>query len=110
MAGADHEFWGKLLTELKKVMQIGPYNIISDPFHAEGVLQNGTLTVYVKNGFAMNMLNTPGVQDRIRAVASKVAGTNVAIRMQEGNPPARDIKPDTSKIDRLMQIGTVKFE
>ncbi|MGI6027923.1 MAG: DNA polymerase III subunit gamma/tau [Candidatus Heteroscillospira sp.] len=104
------DFWPRMLTELKKVLQIGAYNIISDPFHAEGAAEDGGLCVYVKNSFAMNMLNTPAVQDRLRAVASKVAGGTVPIRIVEGNPPARDAASGNDKIDKLMQFGNVKFE
>ena len=106
----DPEFWPRMLTELKKVLPIGPYNIISDPFHAEGVVQDGLLTLYVKNGFAMNMLNTPAVQDRLRAVANKVGGEGINVRIVEGMPPVRETKPNNSKIDKLMQFGNVKFE
>ena len=106
----DPDIWPRVLTELKKVLQIGPYNIISDPFHAEGAAQGDTLQVYVKNSFAMSMLNTPAVQDRLKAVAAKVAGRTMAVHLQEGTPPVREAKPDTNKIDKLMQFGNVKFE
>lgn len=106
----DADFWDKMLPELKKTMPLSQYNLISDPFHVECVADNGGLQIYVKNPFAMGVINTPSAQDTLRAVAAAVAGESVIIRIEEGSPPAQAAKPMQNKIDKLMQFGNVKFE
>ena len=50
------------------------------------------------------------VIERIRVVGSKVMGSKINVRLVEGMPPAREVKPNNSKIDKLMQFSNVKFE
>ena len=58
----------------------------------------------------MKMLNEPSVIERILAVGGQVLGTKINVRLVEGMPPAREVKPNNSKIDKLMQFSNVKFE
>ncbi len=108
-AGADPGLWKALLAELKGKMAIGPYNMISDPFHAEGVSENGGLVIYIKNSFAMNVLNAPAVVEAVKSAASAVSGgAAVPVRVVEGAPDKPE--PGRNSLDALSRFGNVKFE
>jgi DNA polymerase-3 subunit gamma/tau len=105
----DPGLWSAVLAELKGKLQIGAYNMISDPFHAEGVMERGELRLYIKNAFAMNVLNSPPVIEAVKAAASALSGgTPVPVRVTEGAPQ----KPERAAggIDKLSKFGNVKFE
>ncbi|MGE4354658.1 MAG: DNA polymerase III subunit gamma/tau, partial [Oscillospiraceae bacterium] len=105
----DGALWKKILESLKKSLPFGVYNIISDPFHAEGVIENGELVLYIKNGFAANMLKTSVVLDQLK-LALQNTGAGKIVKIEEGNPPAQNSEPKANKIDNLMKFGNVKFK
>lgn len=99
--------WSEVIAKLRGKVSIGEYNIISDNYHSDGVFSSGELTVYAKNAFAMRMLTTASLQEKIRSAASELAGGSVKLNVIEGeankSAPAGDL-------DLLGKFGNVKFE
>lgn len=104
------EIWKKTLKELKAVLQIGTYSILSDTACTEAIIAENTATIYIKNKFSMNMVESPQTQDTIKFVLNKVTGRAMILKLVNGNPPASAKANTSSKLDELMKFGNVKFD
>lgn len=109
-SGDSDEIWKKVLKELKTVLAVGTYNILCDNFHAEAVIGGNVVTIYIKNKFSMNMVDSPQNLDTIKFVLNKIMGTQPILKIEQGTPPNKASAGGGSKLDDLMKFGNVKFD
>jgi DNA polymerase-3 subunit gamma/tau len=101
------EPWKRILELLNNKIPIGTYNILSDELHVNAEFSHGALTLKVKNGFAMGLLNKPEITDRIQEAAREVCKTAVPVTLEE---EASQKGINMEKIAQLKKFGNVKFE
>lgn len=92
---------------VKETLPIGIYSILADGAQTSAEVKGGTLTLYLKWGFAMNMIDRPDVTGRIAAVAAEAAGRPLRVKVVESGrsaPPA-----EAGKLDELAKYPIVKF-
>ena len=99
--------WADILASLRKTMQPGQYNIISNEQMASGELSDDTLTVSVQSAFVKGQLEQPQVMDFIKNSAREVMGRTVIVKVLENKPIQSQ---NEGKLDSLSRFENVKFE
>ncbi len=99
--------WKDILEELKKTMQLGHFNLISNSQMAKGVLEGDTLKLFVSNSFAKGQLEQSTVNDCIRQAVQRVVGRAVLIKIEENS---ENQTVNTERLNDLTKFGNVKFE
>ncbi|MBQ8975498.1 MAG: hypothetical protein IJ072_07250, partial [Oscillospiraceae bacterium] len=101
--------WSAIIQACKSEMDISIYSFLSDSSQCDGSVDGGSLTVYAKNPFAMNMIDTPEVLEQIKSVALKVLGRQVLVRVTDTDAPPHGQRSGSSKLDSLSKFG-VEFK
>lgn len=103
----DAALWDTILRMLKGKLPVGTYAMISDKFHGEGGLEDGSLIVRAKSGFAKNMFSASEVVEAIKSVAAQVIGRPVPVKIVNGGDKTA---ANGNKLDFLAKFGNVEFE
>ena len=85
-ASAPADLWPGLVTALRgKFPAVYPF--LSNPSAVQGVLDAGTLTLWVDNLFTQNMVGTPAVLEALAKLAGAQTGGAVRCVVKVGAPP-----------------------
>ncbi|WP_297201648.1 DNA polymerase III subunit gamma/tau [uncultured Flavonifractor sp.] len=85
-ASALADLWPGLVTALRgKFPAVYPF--LSNPSAVQGVLDAGTLTLWVDNPFTQNMVGTPAVLEALAKLAGAQTGGAVRCVVKVGAPP-----------------------
>ena len=85
-ASAPADLWPGLVTALRgKFPAVYPF--LSNPSAVQGVLDAGTLTLWVDNPFTQNMVGTPAVLEALAKLAGAQTGGAVRCVVKVGAPP-----------------------
>ncbi len=96
--------WGEILAELNSTMPVSLFIHLKD---AHGEIQNGTLTIAVKDSFQQTQLEQETAQGHIRAALNKVNGNTLPIKVVIGKAKSGD---GGRKLEDLSKFENVKFE
>ncbi|MEM5768487.1 MAG: DNA polymerase III subunit gamma/tau [Bacillota bacterium] len=99
--------WEEIVVRLKHTMQPGQYNIVVNPYMAQGELSGDELVIRVPSAFVKNQLEQAPVMACIKAAAQEVAGAPLRVRIDESKPAQAG---SAEKLDSLSKFGNVKFE
>jgi hypothetical protein len=99
--------WEEIVARLKHTMQPGQYNIVVNPYMAQGELSGDELVIRVPSAFVKNQLEQAPVMACIKAAAQEVAGAPLRVRIDESKPAQAG---SAEKLDSLSKFGNVKFE
>lgn len=103
----SEDLWNNILSELKKTMLQGQFNLLSNSQMAKGVLEGDALKLLVSNSFAKGQLEQSAVMDCIRQAAQNVVGRAVMVKIEENS---ENQTVNTEKLNDLTKFGNVKFE
>jgi len=106
-ASDNQGIWKRILERLSDKIPIGTFNLLNDDIHVGAEFLSGALTLKVKNGFAMGLINRPEITDTIREAAREVYGSPVLLRLEE---EVSQTGINMEKIAQLKRFGNVKFE
>lgn len=106
-SACSDDVWTDILAELKKTMQAGHFNLISNSQMAKGVLEDDTLKIYVPSSFAKGQFEQSSVNECIRQAGQKVAQRSVLVKI-EVNSDNKTV--NTERLNDLTKFGNVKFE
>jgi DNA polymerase-3 subunit gamma/tau len=106
---ATSDVWDKILGLIKSKIDIPLYAILYDPTQTTALIDNGSLTIKVKNQFVANMINAPAVIETLKETAAAVLKKPVAVRITREDDSASG---GGSKLDALTGRfpGVVKVE
>jgi len=103
----SEDVWNNILSELKKTMLQGQFNLISNSQMAKGLLEGDALKLLVSNSFAKGQLEQSVVMDCIRQAVQNVVGRAVMVKIEENS---ENQTVNTEKLNDLTKFGNVKFE
>ena len=102
--GGTGDLWERIKAGAKQALPIGIYSILADGAQTSAEVGSDTLTLYVKSGFAMNMIDRPDVTGKIAATAAEAAGRLLRVKVAESGRSA-----PVGKLDELAKYPIVKF-
>ena len=83
--------WPAFREQLKSVLDISDYSLISSDAMAQGRWDGRELTLWVANGFLKTMLDKPAFVRSVAETAQRVTGVPARVSVKEGAAPAEDI-------------------
>ena len=106
--GESGALWEQIKAGAKKTLPIGIYSILADLAQTGAEVENDTLILYLKSGFARNMIDRPDVTGKLALIAAEAAGRPLHIKVAEsgGSAPSAG----TGKLDELAKYPIVKFK
>ena len=109
-ASAPADLWPGLVTALRgKFPAVYPF--LSNPSAVQGVLDAGTLTLWVDNPFTQNMVGTPAVLEALAKLAGAQTGGAVRCVVKVGAPPkqapavSNDGEQEHDNLEDLLALG-----
>ncbi|UOO38089.1 DNA polymerase III subunit gamma/tau [Oscillospiraceae bacterium CM] len=107
LTGDSENVWPAILALIKKEIDIPPFTFLSDPSHVLCDISADAVTIRVKNGFALSMLNVPPITTAIRDAALTTLRRPAAVRviLDEGTQGGT-----SDKLDTLKRYPNITFE
>lgn len=99
--------WNCILSELKKTLLPGQYNIISNERMAKCFIDDNSLIIEVSDDFVKGQLEQNTVNNCIREAMTSVLGKALMIKISV-NKDTKNI--NTDKLNDLSKFGNVRFE
>ena len=102
--------WERVRVRAADAFPGGLAAILTDPAQIDGSLSGDTLTLQVKERFAMNQLDRPDVTSKLAGIASEISGHPVRVRVTDaaGNPG--NAAPSNEKLNALKRFPIVQFK
>ena len=108
--GGDGGLWEQIRAGAKEALPIGIYSILADGTQTSAGLEGDTLTLYLKSGFALNMIDRPDVTGKLALIAAEAAGRPLLVKVAESGGSAPPAETGTGKLDELAKYPIVKFK
>ena len=89
-AGGSWPGWHAFREQLKSVLNISDYSLISSDAMAQGRWDGRELTLWVANSFLKNTLDKPVFVQSVAELAQRVTGVPARVSVKEGTAPAGD--------------------
>lgn len=106
--GDGGTLWEQIRDGAKEKLPIGIYSILADGAQTSAEVNGDTLTLYLKSGFAVNMIDRPDVMGTLVIVTEEAVGRTLRVEVAKNGrnaPPA-----ETGKLDELAKYPIVKFK
>ena len=82
--------WPAFREQLKHVMDISDYSLVSSDAMAQGRWDGREFTLWVANSFLKTMLDKPAFLQSVAETAQRVTGVRARVSVKEGAPPTGD--------------------
>ena len=82
--------WPAFREQLRSVLDISDYSLISSDAMAQGRWDGQELTLWVANSFLKTMLDKPDFVQSVAEAARRVTGVPARVSVKEGTPPTGD--------------------
>ena len=109
-SGENGELWEQIKAGAKAALPIGIYSILADSAQASAEAAGDTLALYLKSGFARNMVDRPDVTGKLAELAKQAAGRPLRVKIAESGAGAPPAGTGTEKLDELAKYPIVKFK
>ena len=99
--------WDDLLRAAAKRIDPIDFIILSDPSHAEGEIQDGTVVIRAKSPFDLTTLDKKEIKDAVKAAAEGLLGRAVKVVVTDS---AKKAEAFEDKLDKLSRFENITFK